>query len=84
MHLKSLTVDGGVERPEPGCHIGGIRTEIVTCGCGAKYELEKHKLITRDKDSLECSFCGATLIEWNGAVMYSKRLIEAPEGSPSA
>jgi hypothetical protein len=61
-----------------------MRTETVTCECGAKYELEKHKLISRDKDSLECSFCGATLIEWNGGVMYSKRLIEAPGGSSDA
>jgi hypothetical protein len=56
-----------------------MRTEIVTCDCGAKYELTKHKLISRDKDSKECGICGATLIEWNGGVMYSARLLEKPE-----
>lgn len=61
-----------------------MRTEKVTCRCGAEYELTKYKLIMRDKDSKECGFCGETLIEWNGGVMYSARLIKAPDGTIDA
>ncbi len=57
-----------------------MRTETVICKCGAKYELTKHKLMSRDKDSKDCGLCGETLIEWNGGVMYSARLLEAPDG----
>ena len=48
-----------------------------TCSkCGAEYALYKTKLITRDKDSEECDICGTTLISWNGAVMYTAKLIK--------
>ena len=48
-----------------------------TCaGCGAVYEVFKHKLIMRDKDSIDCDVCGQELISWNGGVMYSTKLIK--------
>jgi len=50
---------------------------IISCPkCGAKYELREHKIITRDKDSIECFKCDTTLRKWNGAVMYTIELIE--------
>lgn len=42
----------------------------VTCSvCGTVYNVTKHKLPARDKDSIEC--CKKTLLSWNGGVMYS-------------
>ncbi len=38
--------------------------------CGAVYELSEYKTIMRDKDSLECDFCGETIIKWNGASFF--------------
>lgn len=49
-------------------------TEI-TCKCGAVYLETSHKLMMRDKDSAECSLCGETLKQWNGAEMYSYKLV---------
>lgn len=48
---------------------------IICEKCGAEYKLYKAKLIMRDKDSETCDICGTTLISWNGAVMYSTKLI---------
>lgn len=44
--------------------------------CGAKYEIYKFKLIIRDKDSLDCDICGEQLMKWNGAEMFTSKLIE--------
>ena len=49
-------------------------TEI-TCKCGAVYLETRHRLMMRDKDSAECGLCGATLNQWNGAEMYSYKLV---------
>lgn len=46
--------------------------------CGRVWKIVKHKIIIRDKDSLKCD-CGHTLISWNGAVMYSSKLIKGPD-----
>ena len=48
------------------------------CSCGAVYKLTSHNISTRDKDSKECQFCGETLIDWNGGVMWTAELIEHP------
>ena len=52
-----------------------------TCSkCGAIYELEECKTIFRDKDSLECEFCGETIIKWNGASFWViKRIVKKPD-----
>lgn len=47
--------------------------------CGAVYELTRHKLIARDKDSINCK-CGEELISWNGGVCYSSKLIKKGGG----
>ena len=33
----------------------------------------------RDKDSIDCDVCGATLIEWDGGVIYSSELVQRAE-----
>ena len=50
--------------------------DIICSECGAKYKLYSMKIPMRDKDSERCEICGATLISWNGAIMYDARLIE--------
>lgn len=52
---------------------------LENCPCGAQYKITEHKMIARDKDSIECRFCDRTMIDWNGGVMYSAQLIKAPE-----
>ena len=48
--------------------------------CGATYELSEYKTTMRDKDSLECNFCGETLIKWNGASIWVvKEVIKKPD-----
>ena len=49
------------------------------CKCGAVYLETSHKLMMRDKDSAECGLCGETLKQWNGAEMYSYRLVIQPK-----
>ena len=49
-------------------------TEI-TCKCGAVYHEESQRLTMRDKDRADCDLCGATLNQWDGAVMYSYKLV---------
>lgn len=50
---------------------------LKTCSnCGAKYEITRYKLIMRDRDSLECDICGQELMHWNGAEMFTSKLIE--------
>jgi hypothetical protein len=46
--------------------------------CGANYEIESQDYPMRDKDSIECKYCGNTLIEWNAAVIYSVKYISGP------
>ncbi|KOP78170.1 hypothetical protein AMS59_13830 [Lysinibacillus sp. FJAT-14745] len=48
--------------------------------CGNRWEIYKLRLIMRDKDSLECD-CGETLIKWNGAVMYTSKLVDKSQDS---
>lgn len=53
-----------------------------TCAhCGAEYELVGKSQIMRDDDYLSCE-CGEELHRWNGAVIYSKKLIR--HGSTAA
>lgn len=49
---------------------------IKTCICGAKYEIHRYKIMTRDKDSLDCDICGRELMHWNGAEMFTSKLLE--------
>lgn len=44
--------------------------------CNSEYEVHKYKLIMRDRDSLECDICGTTYMSWNGAEMWSGKLIK--------
>ena len=47
--------------------------------CGAIYELTEVKTMVRDKDSLECVFCGEILIKWNGASFWvAEKVIKRP------
>ena len=47
--------------------------------CGASYELDEFKCIVRDKDSLECNFCGETIISWNGGSFFViKKVLSEP------
>jgi len=50
-----------------------------TCECGKRYEVTRHKLITRDRDEIDCS-CGRRIIEWNQAASYVAREMK-PDGS---
>lgn len=57
-----------------------MTTEKYECPvCGSKYEITKHKIIMRDKDSIECDICNHPIISWNGGVMYSSKLLERNE-----
>jgi len=48
-----------------------------TCpNCGSVFSITKHKLIMRDKDTIDCDVCGTELLSWNGAVMYSHKLVQ--------
>ena len=55
-----------------------------SCACGAIYELTEHSIIQRDKDSIECQFCGRELIHWNGGCVWSSNLINVPPVNGSA
>lgn len=48
------------------------------CECGAIYELTEVSISQRDKDSLECDFCGRELIHWNGGCIWYAKLISPP------
>lgn len=54
----------------------GYEKNIFCPKCGAEYELYESKLIMRDIDSETCDLCGTTLMSWNGAVMYSTKLVK--------
>ena len=48
-----------------------------TCDkCGSIYELEEHKIMSRDNDSLDCDICGHKLISWNGGCIWTSKLIK--------
>ncbi len=49
--------------------------------CGAEYDLVEIHSSQRDKDSIECSFCGAELIHWNGGCFWLSKLITPPRNS---
>ena len=71
--------------PQSNCQsIGNLdkMTEI-TCKCGAIYHEKSQKLMMRDKDRADCDLCGATLNQWDGAVMYSYKLIHGPSMAES-
>jgi predicted Zn finger-like uncharacterized protein len=67
---------------------GPIDVDHTCPHCGSLYKLTKNHLPGRDKDSIECGICGKTLIEWNGATIFSnERLIrrgERPRGESQA
>ncbi len=44
--------------------------------CGSLYSITKIKLIMRDIDQIDCDVCGAELLKWNGAVMYTAQLVK--------
>lgn len=60
----------------------------MVCGkCGSVYEVTSHKLIMRDRDSINCDICGEELHSWNGAITFTAKLIKAgtpPAEEPSA
>jgi len=43
--------------------------------CGAKYEITEQSYPMRDKDTIECDFCGTAIHSWNGGVICSAKLI---------
>jgi hypothetical protein len=58
----------------------GIGMAQTTCRkCGAVYEVRRIPLPLRDKDRIDCEFCGEELIGWNGGVMYTAKLIKTVE-----
>jgi predicted Zn finger-like uncharacterized protein len=54
--------------------------ETVQCSnCGARYMVDRHKTIMRDKDNLNCQFCGEVFYSWNEAsIWYVKEVLEGP------
>ena len=42
--------------------------------CGSVYAIQSQSLPMRDKDSIDCEVCGATLRSWNGAAQYDATL----------
>jgi predicted Zn finger-like uncharacterized protein len=52
---------------------GGESIEVACKQCGSVFRLLRHQLAMRDKDSVDCTVCGATLLSWNGGEMYSGR-----------
>jgi len=44
--------------------------------CRSEYEVYKHKIPMRDKDSLICEICGTKYMSWNGGVMYTDKLLK--------
>lgn len=51
---------------------------IYRCTCGAEYELSEVSVWQRDKDSIECEFCGKKIIHWNGASVWYAKLLNKP------
>ncbi len=50
-----------------------------TCaGCGAVYDITKHRSPMRDMDKLECEICGELIMQWNGGVFYTMERVQAP------
>lgn len=47
--------------------------------CGAIYEIIESDYPMRDKDSLKCDCCNNTILNWNGGVIYSSKLISGPK-----
>ena len=55
--------------------------ETQTCDrCGSVYELSSWHSPMRDKDSIECEVCGATLKRWNGSRVWTAKLVK--RGTP--
>ena len=54
--------------------------------CNSLYQLNRIKLIMRDIDKESCDVCGEVLIEWNGAEMWTSKLLErgSVEDKPEA
>lgn len=44
--------------------------------CGSEYQITEHKMIYRDKDTIECDICDTIIKSWNGAVSYSHKLVK--------
>ena len=54
-----------------------------TCSrCGSEYAISYYKLRLRDTDSIDCEVCGARLMEWSHARMYSAQLTKRTEWPP--
>lgn len=62
-----------------------MAARVHECRCGARYRITSHDIIMRDKDSIECEVCGATIERWNGGVVYAaQRLPDEEKGSRSS
>jgi len=46
--------------------------------CGAIYSLSSRSLPMRDKFSIQCKYCGETIISWNGGHEYIANEISGP------
>jgi hypothetical protein len=55
---------------------------IITCSCGAKYQLTSFKIGQKDKDKLECDVCGAIIHSWNEGKIWNKKRIDIKEDKP--
>ena len=54
-----------------------MRKECPTCG--SIYDIVEHPYPLRDKDSIECTVCNTTLVSWNGACVFTSKLLERKE-----
>lgn len=52
-----------------------MNSQHYTCPtCGSEYEIQRHKTMMRDKDSLNCEVCGQEIESWNGGVMFTSKI----------
>ena len=52
--------------------------DIICNTCGAAYHLDKIHIGVRDKDQIECHYCGNAIYSWNGSNIYSEEEIHGP------
>lgn len=57
-----------------------ISNSLKKCpSCQSLYQMRRYKIAMRDKDSIKCEVCGATLHSWNGAEMFDAILLKKVE-----
>jgi len=56
----------------------------ITCNYGSKYLLTAIKIGQKDKDTLECDVCGATIHSWNEGKIWNKKRIDNMQDKPKS